>query len=196
MNSLIIGTTGLPSSGKGLFCEVAVNYGFKILVMGDVIRQECVNRGLPVNRESSDKVMVDLRAERGVNAIALITLDWIDKALKDGHEKILIDGIRSLPEVNTFTSEFPEFLVVGLHADPNTRLKRALARRREDDAFSEDAFHKRDQIELNVGIGNVIAKSDILISTSEELDKTILKIENVLEILVSSENSIPVGVAK
>ena len=68
MKSIVIGVTGLPSAGKGVFCDIARNhYGFKQIVMGDVIRRECKKRGLPVTRESSNIVMVELRKERGEN---------------------------------------------------------------------------------------------------------------------------------
>ncbi|MCH8908830.1 MAG: AAA family ATPase [Candidatus Heimdallarchaeota archaeon] len=192
MNPLIIGTTGLPSSGKGLFCEVAENLGFNVLVMGDVIREECIKRGLPVNRESSDIVMLALRKERGLDAVASITLDWIHDTLKQGEAKIIIDGIRSVAEVEAFRSEFPDFTVIALHADPKTRLQRALHRRRQDDAFSAKAFLKRDQIELEVGIGDVIAMSDILISTKDQLEKTSNKFAQVLNTIMD-RHSLSVG---
>ncbi|MHA2031873.1 MAG: AAA family ATPase, partial [Candidatus Kariarchaeaceae archaeon] len=52
---IIIGVTGLPSAGKGVFYDIARDFGFKQIVMGDVIRNECRVRGLPVTRESSNK---------------------------------------------------------------------------------------------------------------------------------------------
>ena len=164
-NLTIIGVTGLPSAGKGLFCDIATDFGFKQIIMGDVIRNECRARGLPVNRESSDKVMIDLRRENGANAIAIITLKWIKQAIESGSNLILIDGIRSNSEVQTFQKDYPSLNTIAIHASQKTRLKRAMQRRRRDDAFSDRAFMKRDNIELNIGIGDVIAKSDILISS-------------------------------
>lgn len=171
-NLIIIGVTGLPSAGKGLFCDIATDFGFKQIVMGDVIRNECRVRGLPVNRESSNKVMIDLRREKGANAVAIITLDWIKQAIESGSDLILIDGIRSNSEVQTFQNEFPSLNTIAIHASQKTRLKRAMQRRRRDDAFSDDAFVKRDTIELNIGIGDVIAKSDILISSESDIQVT------------------------
>ncbi len=171
-NLIIIGVTGLPSAGKGLFCDIATGFGFKQIVMGDVIRNECRVRGLPVNRESSNKVMIDLRREKGANAVAIITLDWIKQAIELGSNLILIDGIRSNSEVQTFQNEFPSLNTIAIHASQKTRLKRAMQRRRRDDAFSNEAFVKRDTIELNIGIGDVIAKSDILISSESDIQVT------------------------
>ncbi|MDH5647623.1 MAG: AAA family ATPase [Candidatus Heimdallarchaeota archaeon] len=175
---IIIGVTGLPSTGKGVFSNVAQKFGFEVVVMGDVIREECAKRGLPVNRESSNIVMVKLREELGQNAVAISTITKISKLLEKGIDKILVDGIRSLPEVETFRDEFDNFLVVGCHASPKTRLQRALSRKRKDDAFSVEEFYKRDKIELSVGIGDVFAFSDIMISTDDTLENTTMIISD------------------
>lgn len=185
----IFGLTGLPSSGKGLFSETAKDFGFSVIVMGDVIRNECKNRGLPINRESSDKIMLLLRAEKGENAIAIVVVEWIIEAIKEGKTKIIVDGIRSIAEVQTFKEHFPDFMIIAVHADPNTRLKRAMTRKRVDDAFSDKAFHKRDQLELDLGICDVIAKSDILISSVQSIDKTKEIYASVIHELMESTGS-------
>ncbi len=170
--AIILALAGLPSSGKGTFSEIAEEFGFKKFVMGDVIREECRRRGLDVTREASDFVMIELRKEKGKNAVAVVTLDWIKQAIDDNMRFILIDGIRSMEEVNYFKEFYPDMIIIGIHANPKTRLKRALLRKRIDDAYSENAFHDRDNIELNIGLGDVIAKSDILIVAEEDIVET------------------------
>lgn len=172
MSPIIIGVTGLPSSGKGVFGEIAKEFGFKEIIMGDVVRNECKIRGLPVNRESSNKVMMDLRRERGENAVAIITLEWIHQAIEQGNKLILVDGIRSLAEVRTIRKQYPEFLIIAIHSDQKTRIQRAMVRKRIDDAFTINEFMKRDTIELNLGIGDVIATSNILVSSRGTLENT------------------------
>ena len=115
---------------------------------------------------------MDLRRERGENAVALITLEWIHQAVEQGNKLILVDGIRSLAEVRTIQEVYPEFLIVAIHSDQKTRIQRALERKRIDDAFTINEFIKRDTIELNLGIGNVIATSNILISSRGTLENT------------------------
>jgi dephospho-CoA kinase len=191
-SQIIVGVTGLPSSGKGVFGEIAKKYGFKLIVMGDVIRDECKRRGLPINRESSDKVMVELRKEKGENAVAIIVIDWILEAIKNKKNLILVDGIRSLIEVSTFKTHFPNFIVIGIHANTKTRLKRAMSRKREDDAFSKEAFEKRDQLELQIGIGDVIARADVLISSNYSLEKMEKTYSTVIQDLL--DHSLEIGV--
>ncbi|OLS26493.1 MAG: Adenylate kinase [Candidatus Heimdallarchaeota archaeon LC_2] len=194
MIPIIIGVTGLPSAGKGVFCDIARNhYGFKQIVMGDVIRRECKKRGLPVTRESSNIVMIELRKERGANAIALVTLEWIDNLIQKDVKLILIDGIRSLSEVETFTASYENFTLIAVHASQQTRLHRAMNRRRKDDAFSKEAFLERDKIELDIGIGDVVAKSEILISSETSISKTKKQFKEALEFILK-QNKIEIEV--
>lgn len=189
---LIIGITGLPSSGKGEFSKVARRFDFHEIVMGDFIRNEITRRGLKMTRENSNKIMVELREERGKDVVAEVTLDWIKKAINDGHRRILIDGIRSLQEVDYFREHFPDLKIIAIHADPETRYHRSKHRKRKDDAYSRQTFNKRDQIELQVGIGDVIALADILISSPETLKEAQNVYEEVLTEVLSSKAKIGV----
>lgn len=191
-NIIVLGITGLPSSGKGEFSEVAKTHDFYELIMGDVIRNECKRRGLPVNRENSNKIMLKLREERGDNAVALITLEWIETAIKKGKNRILIDGIRSMEEVNTFRNIYPDMLLIAIHADPKTRYQRAKNRKRQDDAYSWDSFHRRDQLELDVGIGNAIALSDIMISSKNNLSSVKNSYNEVINDIIDKKQKIGV----
>lgn len=191
--TIILAVTGLPSSGKGTFSEIAELHGIKKFVMGDVIREECRKRGLEVNRASSDFVMVELRKEKGQDAVAVITLEWVLNAIKEDHGIILIDGIRSRDEIRYFEKYLDNLLIIGIHANPNIRLERALTRGRIDDAFDSKAFYQRDKIELNLGVGDVIALSDILIVTEESLDKTIHTYHEVIENIIKIKEELIVA---
>ncbi len=70
--------------------------------MGDIIRNEIVSRNLEVNRLNSNKIMIDLRNTFGKDVIAKRTLDIIITKIENGHSRILIDGIRSMDEINLF----------------------------------------------------------------------------------------------
>ncbi|MHA2169610.1 MAG: AAA family ATPase [Candidatus Kariarchaeaceae archaeon] len=189
---IIIGVTGLPSSGKGLFGETAKQYGFTELIMGDVIRNECKIRGLPITRESSDLVMIKLREEKGPNAVALVTVGWIHQQITNNKNRILVDGIRSLAEVRTFQEHFPNFRIIGVHSNPKTRLSRAMSRKRIDDAFSKEAFTKRDVLELQIGVGDVIATADILISSEGSIEETRSTFEEVLRDIIQIQPTLEV----
>lgn len=169
-DSRVLGITGLPASGKNTFGQIAVQYDYSIFVMGDVIRNACKENGLVVNRENSNKIMLDLRKEYGSDVVAVKTAEKVTAAINAGETHILIDGIRSLTEVKYFQQLYPNFQLVAIHASPQERLQRVMARARTDDSFSESSFLERDQIELSVGIGSVIAMADYLIVSPNSLN--------------------------
>jgi len=68
--SLIVCVTGMPGSGKTTVAEALASDGFQIISMGDVIREEAKRQGLPLNDVSLGKLMLKLRNELGLGAIA------------------------------------------------------------------------------------------------------------------------------
>ena len=178
--SVVIGVTGLPASGKGVFAEIAKQHGFIVIVMGDVIREEVRKRGLPVNREHSNKIMIELRKEHGEGVVALKTIPWVKEALNKGNHRILIDGLRSLTEAEILRQQFPEFLIIGIHASPKVRYDRIRSRHRKDDSSTWDEFHKRDELELSVGIGDLLALSDILVSNQGNIEEAKKQFDEVI----------------
>jgi len=185
----IIGITGLPSSGKGAFSNVAKDFSFHEIVMGDVIRKEITNRGLELTRENSNQIMIELRKERGDDIVAELTLELIEEAINQGETKILIDGIRSLKEVEYFKDQFPNLQIIAIHANPDTRYLRSKSRQRKDDAYSRESFDKRDRIELSVGIGEVIALADILINSPSTLEEAQVIFSEVLEEVINVDST-------
>lgn len=181
MDVTIIALTGLPSSGKGEFSIISKSYGYEEVIMGDIIRNEIVSRNLEVNRLNSNKIMIDLRNTFGKDVIAKRTLDIIITKIEDGHSRILIDGIRSMDEINLFKNKFPDLIIVAIHANPKIRYERSISRKRIDDAHSKLSFNKRDQIELSVGIGDVIALSDYLIMSPNTVQEAHVAFSEVLD---------------
>ena len=62
---LIICVVGMPASGKGVVVEEARKMGFPVIVMGDVVREETVKRGLPLTPRNLNMVAQDLRSKEG-----------------------------------------------------------------------------------------------------------------------------------
>jgi dephospho-CoA kinase len=158
--STVIGLVGMPGSGKSVAAQMARQLGFTVLVMGDVVREELVKRGLKATPETLGRVMVELRAEAGAAVVAKKTIAKM-MLLKD--RKIIVDGVRSLAEVEEFKKQFPEFKLVAIHSSPDTRFQRIFKRRRSDDASDRRVFATRDRRELTVGIGSAIALADHVI---------------------------------
>jgi dephospho-CoA kinase len=150
----------MPGAGKSTAAQGLVSLGWKRVVMGDIIRGETKRRGLEPDSRNTGEVMKELRAELGEAAVAKLSLEQI-KGLNS--EKVVVDGIRSMAEVEEFRKR-AEVLLVAIHASPERRFALLKERGRKDDPLSLDMFLERDRRELNVGVSSAIALADEVIS--------------------------------
>jgi dephospho-CoA kinase len=174
---LVVAVAGMPGSGKSLAVKAARERGYDIVVMGDVVREEARKRGLDPNPENIGRIMLDLRQKEGESIIAKRCIPRIENAEK---QKVFVDGIRSLSEVEEFKKHFPKFSLIAVHASPQTRFKRLYSRRRSDDAADWKVFQERDTRELGVGLGNAIAMAEYLVVNEEPFGVVKEKVRAVL----------------
>ena len=157
----VFGFTGMPGAGKSVAAAVARDLGIPVVRMGDCVWEEVRARGLPLVDEVVGGVAHEMRERHGPGIWAQRTLE---KVRKMGAEKVCIDGVRSMPEVEVFRDALGhDFHLVALHASTRTRHGRLLRRGREDEAASEEAARARDRRELAWGIGEVIALADVVL---------------------------------
>jgi dephospho-CoA kinase len=175
-DKIVIGLAGMPGSGKSLVVDTARELGYTIVVMGDVIREETAKRGLDLTPANVGKVMLQLRADGGNTVVAQKCIPKIEQA----NSKVLIDGMRSLYEVDAVKAYFSNFTVVAVHASPETRFNRLFSRRRSDDPSGWAVFHERDMRELSVGLGNVIALSEQIIVNDNSVEEAKGKVAECL----------------
>lgn len=181
MKRLLILLTGMPGSGKSIVVEVARDIGIPVYNMGDVVREEVIKRHGYITPELMVKTSLDLRREQGDDIVARRTLEKIPL----GEDIVLIDGVRSLVEVEFFRRH-GEVVVVAIHASPKTRYKRLLERKRPGDPSNIVEFNERDLAEINVGIGAVIALADYMIVNEGSIDETKSHVLSLLVKLVKS----------
>jgi dephospho-CoA kinase len=172
-DKLVVGLAGMPGSGKSLVVETARELGYSIVVMGDVIREETVKLGLDLTPYNVGKVMLQLRAEGGVTVVAQ---KCIPKIEAQASSKVLVDGLRSLYEVDVFKAHFAKFSLVAVHASPETRFNRLFNRHRSDDPSGWEVFRDRDMRELSVGLGNVIVMAEQMIVNDNSVEVIKLKV--------------------
>jgi len=156
----IVAVTGMPGAGKSTAAQPLVDRGWSRVVMGDVIREETKRRGLPPDEKNTGDVMKDLRRQRGEAAVAELCIESIRRAES---ENVVVDGIRSIAEVEVFRKS-AQVLLVAVHASRPRRFAFLKERHRGDDPASYEMFLRRDERELEVGIGRAIALADEMIS--------------------------------
>jgi dephospho-CoA kinase len=156
----VIGTVGLPGSGKGEFATVAREVGVPVVTMGDVIREACRDRGLDPATHHGE-VAKQLREEGGDGAIADRSLPLVEDALAE-HEVVLVDGLRSPAEVDRFEAAFgDEFVLVSVEAPFELRRERVETRGRDAEADEGgETLRERDERERGFGVDEVMARAD------------------------------------
>jgi len=159
----LILVAGLPGSGKSVFSKVAEKNSIPVVSLGDVVREEARKRGLDLSAENLGKIATELRQRYGKDIMARRV---ITKLLYSESPIIVVDGVRSLDEVEYF-KKFFDVVIVAIHTSPKTRFSRLRARGRPDDPRSWSDFRERDERELSLGIGNVIALADFMIVNEE-----------------------------
>lgn len=158
--------TGMPGCGKEEFIKIASKAGLPIIRMGDVVREEASRRGIPTTDEGVGGMAHEERRKHGPDI-------WAKRTLKRvSFDQVVIDGVRSLYEVQAFRKAFGNGLViVAVHASPRTRYERISNRRREDDVLTAEQFKARDERELGWGLGDVIALADYMIVNEGSLEE-------------------------
>ncbi len=133
--------------------------------MGDVIREYARQLGLDPSPETMGHLAEDIRKE-GPDAVARRCIKLLKKAPQ---ELVVVDGIRSLAEVDAFKEGFDATLVA-IHASPLSRFKRLTRRGRSDDPKTWEEFKERDRRELGFGMGDAIAQADYMIVNDDGIE--------------------------
>ena len=175
---LMICITGMPGAGKSTVATLLRNYGFSVITMGDAVREEAKLHNLEMTDANLGNLMLELRKDLGPAAVAYLILKKIHR---DSNFKrdIVIDGLRCIDEVKVLKT-VGRVKLLAIHASAETRYNHIKQRGRADVPLNDSDFIIRDKRELDVGISEVIALSDEVVSnnnlTKAELQNKVLAI--------------------
>ncbi|WP_058366264.1 AAA family ATPase [Haloparvum sedimenti] len=180
----VIGTVGLPGSGKGEAAAVAEEQGVPVVVMGDVIRAECRRRGLDP-AEHHGAMAGTLREEEGADAVAARTVPRIREAVAEADaDAVLVDGLRSMVEAERFREAFgDDFTLVAIRAPFDLRAERLHERGRDESDSDLEALRERDERELELGLGETLDAADVEIDNTGSLASFRERVREVLGVV-------------
>lgn len=174
----IILVAGMPGAGKEELLTVARGMGLPFLRMGDLVREEhvkasCPGRGIPVGQFANSE-----REEHGRDI-------WAKRAVArmDG-DIFLVDGCRSMDEVDAYRAQGEEIVILGIFASPGQRFERLVRRARDDAPADLDEFAARDRREMGWGLAEVLALADVMICNDSDLESFKTAAARTLEGLV------------
>lgn len=176
--SRLILITGMTGSGKTTLARYAEEHGYRVVTMGDVIRDLAKERGLEPTPRNLGLVAEDIRREEGDASVAR---RCIEKLRREEEARVVVDGIRSLKEVDAFREAHSNISLVAVHTSPKTRFLRLKRRGRSDDPKDWKAFSERDRRELSFGVGSAIAMAEHMIVNEGSLPELKKAFEGLME---------------
>jgi dephospho-CoA kinase len=171
----ILAIVGLPGSGKTTAIDAIKDLGI-VVTMGNIVRDEVKRRGIEPNGINLGKIAQQLRESGGPGIIAKRCVDII---VKMKAEIIIVDGIRSLAEVNIFR-KFWKFPLIAIRVEEEKRLGRLFERSRSDDPKNLEELKERDKRELKFGLNDVIREADYTIKNNSTIDDLKKKTRDVV----------------
>jgi dephospho-CoA kinase len=91
--------------------DTARKSGYDAVLMGDVVREEAKKRGVEPDAENIGKIMLELRQTEGK---AVIARRCVPKVVSTTRQKVIVDGIRSLDEVEEFKRHFSKLVLMAV----------------------------------------------------------------------------------
>lgn len=177
---MIVCITGMPGSGKSVAANIMKRRGFKVLEMGNVVREMMRKKGIKITNKSIREFALRLREERGRTAVASVVAEQARGSSKG--TDICIVGIRSLYEIRYFRSKLDGMgmKVVAIDAPKTTRFRRLRARGRADDPKDSDDFEYREKKERRFGVVGAIRHADFTVRNDGTMKQLEQRLENVL----------------
>ncbi|MEM2904413.1 MAG: AAA family ATPase [Candidatus Bathyarchaeia archaeon] len=167
IDKLVLGIAGLPGSGKSTVASVAASEGWTVISMGDIVREFAAELGLKPTAENIGALAVKLRGERGPIVIAE---ECVKRARKLPSDFLVIEGLRSLEELEFFRSSFKRFMLLGVVAPDERRFRNLYLRGREDDPRAFQEFKARERREELLGLRRLLPEAECIIVNDEGLD--------------------------
>ena len=176
---------GMPGAGKSLASSVMKSRGIPVFVSGDIIRAEALKRKLEFTRKNLGELMLKIRKEEGMGAVAKRLVPLVEK---EGAEFIVYEGARSVEEVDELRRKY-RVILIAINASPQARFKRLQRRGRSDKPRGWADFEERDNRELGVGIAKLIALADRTVENEDSKDDLKRRTRRILQVVLSPKRS-------
>ena len=174
---------GMPGAGKSLASKVMKDRGIPVFVSGDIIRAEARRRGLKFTRKNLGELMLKIRKEEGMGAVAKRLIPLVEETART---MAVYEGARSMEEVEELRRKYQVF-TIAIHASGEARFKRLQRRGRSDRPRKWSDFQERDARELSVGVGRLIALADRTVENEDTKDDLKRRMKRVLKTVMSEK---------
>lgn len=179
----IIGITGPFGSGKTTAAKFFEEKGFTSVVLSSFLRDELRSSGKELTRKNLQDLGNLWREKNGRGVLASKALEY---SSKNKMEKIVVDGIRNLGEIEELKKN-SKFVLLGVFADREIRFNRIKAMTGRE-SLTRKEFNELDYRDLGIyedqdsglQVAKCFAISDYFIDSNNE-DNYISKLEDFLK---------------
>ncbi len=177
--SIIIGVTGHPASGKDTIADYLASQGFFKISGGDILREEMQKLGIPIDRSHIHEFVNEMRKERGNGYLA-------EEMIKKIKGNAVVSGIRNSEEIRIFREKFGNaFKLIAVQTPIEARYVRAKERGRIGDAISFERFKTEEEKEKAAESGshevdNVMALADVIMNNDGSKEDLFQKIDTLV----------------
>jgi dephospho-CoA kinase len=179
---MIIGVTGTNGSGKGEVARYLVaEKGFTHFSSREIITEEIVRRGMPVNRDSMNIVANDMRATLGAT---YPQAQLFERARAHGGDAV-IESVREVPGAELIRANGG--FLVGVDADRKIRYERVVKRASSTDHVDFDTFVAQEEKEMQnpdpakQNVGGVMKIVDVTLHNNTTFEAFHKEIDAALE---------------
>ena len=160
----LIISAGMPGAGKEEFLTAGMDADVPFIRMGDVVRECYAASGAEAKGLSVGEYAGGERKTYGADIWAKRVMERVKSDL------CIIDGCRSMDEINSFKRLGGDVTIIAIHAPPSVRYERLVRRQRADAPKNVQEFEERDSRELSWGVGSVLALADHIIDNTGSLE--------------------------
>ena len=151
-----------------------------MLSLGDVVRAEMADRGLPETPENVGQTALSMREEQG----EAIVVDRLVPSLSEAMESsdVLIDGMRQTEELERLREHIGDVTIVALTASAQAR-EGWLAERGRGEDGGEEEFAVREEREWNWSLEHLMAQAHAIILNEGSVEELGDRTDMILETL-------------
>lgn len=181
---IIIGVVGQIASGKGILVKYLTErldcVAFSLSsILHDELKKKKVEK---FTRKTLQDMGDKMRKKEGDEVLARRVIRTL---LKQGKERVVIEGIRNPGEIEFFKKN-TNFILIGVKAKRELRFKRLLSRGKGWDPKNYNDFIKVDKRDLGIGqdksgqqVGKCLAYCDYTLTNNKDLKDFEKKIERL-----------------
>ena len=166
---MIIGICGKIGSGKDTVADYLVSkYGFKKVVMSDIIKEEMKKNNLNIDRETMQNFSKEMKEKYGKGIWAKKTLEYTKE---HNIKNAVISGVRDSKEVEEFRKD-PNFILLFVWAPRELRFERLIKRGSYKDPKTLEEALKQEKREEQIFdlYNNCREYADYLIANDSTID--------------------------